>query len=140
MKKGETMNYSMTVNKDKSPLGINLRSGAGVSFADIGDLSVVQIAEGDNIVIDSQNQQWLNVLMIDGVQTSVPTYAAVWLCDLITNPPAPVYPPYTLSLSFSADAKIEVKYKDTAGVVTVLGSFPNGTVEISAENPTLQLT
>ncbi|MBI5964921.1 MAG: hypothetical protein HY863_15690 [Chloroflexi bacterium] len=102
------MNYSMKVNVGKSPNGINLRAGAGASFADIGDLNVGQIAEGDEMVKDVNNQEWLHILMIDGKQTSTPTYAAAWLCDVTVVAPPPPMPTVQVDLSFVSETPITI--------------------------------
>jgi hypothetical protein len=123
------MNYSMIVNKAKSPLGINLRDGAGVAFQDIGDLSVDSIAEGDELVKDVNGQDWLHVLMIDGMQTSVPTYAAAWLCDVTVNPPAVGAPDLRVDLTINSNQTVTCKvYSNDTLIsdVTVPYGFPAG--------------
>ncbi len=102
------MNYLMKVNSTRAPQGINLRAGAGASFADIGDLNIGQIAEGDELVKDAAGQEWLHILMIDGKQTSVPTYAAAWLCDVTVVAPPPPMPTVQVDLSFVSETPITI--------------------------------
>lgn len=138
------MNYSMKVNSATAPSGINLRSALALTqnpltqASVIGSLNVDVNVQGDLIKTDVTGKKWLQVLEIDGTPTAVETYAAHWL--LVDDPIEPViYPDYVLSLAFSSDTGIEVKYTTPDGVSSVLGTFPNGKVEIKAANPTMEL-
>jgi len=123
------MNYSMTPRTK-----INLRSQPTTAGADIGDLLVGSIAEGD-VLVGPVSAQWMEIKIIDGVQTTVPTYAAAWLCNLTANPPAPIYPDFSYDASTTSDQPIEVFYNDVS-----VGVFPAGTIRVVSKNPTLKLT
>ena len=102
------MNYSMKVNQTLAPQGINLRSGPATTNADIGDLNIGSIAEGDEMVTDASHRKWLNVLMIDGMQVSQPTFAASWLCDVTENPTLPPSPTVQVDLTFVSETPITI--------------------------------
>ena len=102
------MNYSMKVNAAKAPSGINLRAQPSAAASDIGDLNIVQIAEGDEMVKDAARQEWLNILMIDGKHINVTTYAAAWMCDVTVVAPPPPMPTVQVDLSFVSETPITI--------------------------------
>lgn len=103
--------------------------GAGVSFQ-------ATSISADGWLMTTQGD-YVNV-MKNGIVAI--TYTVVDAPPPPPTPPDPViYPDFMLDLSFSADTEMTVKYTDPNGIVSVLGKFPNGTITVSASNPTLKL-
>lgn len=121
------MNYSMVVDPAKTTSNfINLRTTPSLSGVDIGDFARGQVAEGDELVLSADGKQWLNVLMIDGVLTTVPTYAAAWLCTVTENPAVPPNPTVQVDLTFVSATPITI----VANGIPV-GTY-TGTIELVA--------
>jgi hypothetical protein len=122
------MNYSMQVDMTKTnSTYINLRATPSLSGVDIGNLDAGQIAEGDEMVLDASGQPWLNVLMIDGMQTSAQMYAAAWLCKVTESPVIPPITANRIDFTISSDTPIRVT------VNGILIDEYTGTISLSAQ-------
>ena len=116
------MNYSITLTGE-----MNARRDAkiiGYKMTDIpnniiGILPVGARAEGDALSADGK---WLNVLLIDGLQVTEPTYLATYTTSgkLVTNPPPDIIIPlpFQVGLNIVADSPLRLSLVNSDGTRT----------------------
>ena len=116
------MNYSMTLTG-----GMNARRLPSTTGTIIKVLPAGTIAEGDALSADGK---WLDVLMINGIQVSEPTFLATYTTSgkLVTNPPPIVVPPlpFQVGLNIIADSPLQLSRVNADGTRTLLFSADVG--------------
>ena len=116
------MNYSMTLTG-----GMNARRLPSTTGTIIKVLPAGTIAEGDVLSADGK---WLDVLMINGIQVSEPTFLATYTTSgkLVTNPPPIVVPPlpFQVGLNIIADSPLQLSRVNADGTRTLLFSADVG--------------
>jgi len=103
--------------------------------SDIGNFNLGSKAEGEKMVLDSLGKPWLEVLKIDDIATTVPTFLAAYLCTVTEStvtPPVtpPVFPNSRTDMIYTSDGLIQVFGVDGALVYT--SPATGGTVKIGA--------
>lgn len=86
--------------------------------------------EGDELVKDAVQRDWLNVLLVNGQQPSTPTYIATYTTNgkLITNPPPVVVDPlpFQVGLRIVADSPLKLSRVNSDGTKTEVFSADIG--------------
>ncbi len=106
-----------------------------MSGSDIGNFNVGSKAEGDEMVMDSTGKPWLEVLKIDDIATTVPTFIAAYLCTVtesavvVVTPPI-IFPNSRTDMLYTSDGLIQVFGVD--GVLVYTSPATGGTVKIGA--------
>ena len=118
------MNFKAVPKADKT----NTRSAPSIMGGIIAQVGVNDILEGDYLVKDSQNRDWLEVLIINGLQINQPTYVATWVCNIEHTPPLPPIDPlpFQVGLNITADSPMELSRVETDGTLTLITTQPAG--------------
>ena len=98
------MNYSMTLMGNMNARRLPSTTGTIIKVLPAGT-----IAEGDVLSADGK---WLDVLMINGMQVTEPTFLATYTTSgkLVTNPPPVVVDPlpFQVGLNIIADSPVRI--------------------------------
>lgn len=115
------MNYSMTLTGN-----MNLRSTASATGTILKVVPVGTILEGDVLSADGN---WLTVLMMNGVQTTVPTHVATYTTSgkLVTNPVVPPSMAVQVEITFASETPVKITLN---GVPVGQGEY-TGTIVIA---------
>lgn len=99
------MNYYMLLKGN-----MNIRQTPNPNGVLIKMLPTNTRVEGDELFKDAANRDWLKVLLIDGVQTTQPTYIATYTTSgvLVTNPIPPEPLPFQVGLNIVADSAVRL--------------------------------
>ena len=107
--------------------GMNIRRTPMLADNVIRQLTAGTRVEGDEL--DSTGK-WLKVLIIDGVQTTEPTYLATYTTSgkLVTNPPPVVVDPlsFQVGLNIVADSPLRLSRVNSDGTRTEVFSAEMG--------------
>jgi len=119
------MNYYMDLTGN-----MNIRKTADPNGVLIATLPKGTRVEGDELVKDAAQRDWLKVLLVNGQQPSTLTFIATYTSNgkLITNPPPVVVDPlpFQVGLNIVADSPLQLSRVNADGTRTLLFSADVG--------------
>ncbi len=109
---------------------MNIRKTADPNGILIATLPKGTRVEGDELVKDTAQRDWLKVLLVNGQQPSTPTFIATYTSNgiLVTNPPPVVVDPlpFQVGLNIVADSPLQLSRVNADGTRTLLFSADVG--------------
>ena len=117
------MNYYMDLAG-----AMNIRKTADPNGVLIATLPKGTRVEGDELVKDAAQRDWLKVLLVDGKQPSTLTFIATYTSNgvLKTNPVVPDPLPFQVGLNIVADSPLQLSRVNADGTKTLLFSADVG--------------
>lgn len=110
------MNFKAIPNANDT----NVRNVGSTMGYVIRKVGVNDILEGNYLVKDAQNRDWLAVLLINGVQTTTATFIATWVCNVEYTPSLPPIDPlqFQVGLRIVADSPLKLSRVNIDGTKT----------------------